>query len=146
MYTGSVCCLACARGEIEMPCRSPIVVLVTCSTNVIHSKTEILVLWCMKTDVEFLNNVGNVLKEICYPAGALIKVSAFELGDPTLNVLEIWGAEYQESNALLVDADDRSLLKQIATREKCPVSFVGHITNDGKVKSMICVISLLFLL
>jgi len=78
--------------------------------------------------------LGNVLKEICYPAGALIKVSAFELGDPTLSVLEIWGAEYQESNALLVHGDDRSVLSRIAAREKCPVSFVGLITNDGKVQ------------
>jgi len=78
-------------------------------------------------------DLGNVLKEICYPAGAQIQVSAFELADPTLSILEIWGAEYQESNALLVDSDDRMLLKQIASREKCPVSFVGLITNDGKV-------------
>jgi len=75
-----------------------------------------------------------VLKELCYPAGALIHVAAFELGDPTLSVLEIWGAEYQESNALLIHADNRSLLEQIAAREKCPVSFVGLITNDGKVR------------
>ena len=61
-------------------------------------------------------------------------MSAFELGDPTLSVLEIWGAEYQESNALLVHADDRSMLERIAAREKCPVSFVGCITNDGKVR------------
>jgi len=78
--------------------------------------------------------IGNVLKELCYPAGALIRVSAFELGDPTLSVLEIWGAEYQESNALLVHADDCSVLKQIAAREKCPVSFVGLINSDGKVQ------------
>jgi len=84
---------------------------------------------------------GNVLKEICYPAGAVIQASAFELGDPTLSVLEIWGAEYQESNALLVHASDRSLLKQIAAREKCPVSFVGQITNDGKVQY--CVVFIL---
>ena len=89
----------------------------------------------MKTnDRSFCNGLGNVLKEICYPAGALIKVSEFELGDPTLSVLEIWGAEYQESNALLVHSEDRSLLMQIATREKCPVSFVGLITDDGKVQ------------
>jgi len=79
-------------------------------------------------------NAGNVLKELCYPAGALIQVSAFELGDPTLSVLEIWGAEYQESNAILVHADDRSLLERIAAREKCRVSFVGLITSDGKVQ------------
>ena len=75
-----------------------------------------------------------MLKELCYPAGAVVRVSAFELGDPTLSVLEIWGAEYQESNALLVRADDHSRLRQIAAREKCPVSFVGLITSDGKVQ------------
>jgi len=74
-----------------------------------------------------------VLKEICYPAGAVIDVSAFELGDATLSVLEIWGAEYQESNALLVHKTDRAVVKQVAAREKCPVSFVGSITGDGKV-------------
>jgi len=92
----------------------------------------------VKTDNgSYFDYVGNVLKEICYPAGALINVSAFELGDPTLSILEIWGAEYQESNALLVHADHRSLLKQIAAREKCPVSFVGLITDDGKVPSAV---------
>jgi phosphoribosylformylglycinamidine synthase len=76
---------------------------------------------------------GNVLKELVYPAGAHINVSEFQLGDPTLSVLEIWGAEYQESNALLVKAEHRPRLKLIAEREKCPVSFVGSITGDGKV-------------
>ena len=80
---------------------------------------------------------GNVLKELCYPAGAMIRVSAFELGDPTLSVLEVWGAEYQESNALLVRADDRRRLEHIGEREKCPVSFVGLITGDGKVLSLL---------
>jgi len=92
----------------------------------------------------YFDDVGNVLKELCYPAGALINVSAFELGDPTLSVLEIWGAEYQESNALLVRADDRSLLKQMASREKCRVSFVGLITDDGKVQSACRICCFLF--
>jgi len=38
-----------------------------------------------------------VLKEICEPNGAIIHSDAFELGDPTINVLELWGAEYQVS-------------------------------------------------
>ena len=67
------------------------------------------------------------------PAGAVIHVSEFQLGDPTLSVMEIWGAEYQESNALLVRSEHRSLLQSVSAREKCPVSFVGKITGNGRV-------------
>ena len=76
---------------------------------------------------------GNVLKEISEPAGAVIQAGAFQLGDPTLSIMEIWGAEYQESNAFLANSDQHSLLQKISNREKCPVSFVGSITGDGKV-------------
>lgn len=55
-------------------------------------------------------------------------------GDPTLSVLELWGAEYQESNALLLRPADRSFLEKVCQREKCPVDFVGNITGDGKVR------------
>uniref|UniRef100_A0A671PA92 Phosphoribosylformylglycinamidine synthase n=1 Tax=Sinocyclocheilus anshuiensis TaxID=1608454 RepID=A0A671PA92_9TELE len=54
-------------------------------------------------------------------------------GDPTLSVLELWGAEYQESNALLLRPSDRSFLERVCQREKCPVDFVGKITGDGKI-------------
>ena len=37
----------------------------------------------------------NVVKEIIYPLGAKIDVRAVKVGDETLSVLEIWGAEYQ---------------------------------------------------
>lgn len=48
-------------------------------------------------------------------------------------MLELWGAEYQESNALLVHPPDRPFLAQVCRREKCPVDFVGEITGDGRV-------------
>lgn len=76
---------------------------------------------------------GNVLKELCEPCGAVIHAGAFHLGDPTLSVMEIWGAEYQESNAFLARSQDRQLLEDVACREKCPIAFVGKITGDGKV-------------
>ncbi|XP_068701529.1 phosphoribosylformylglycinamidine synthase-like [Montipora foliosa] len=76
---------------------------------------------------------GNVLKEISEPAGAIIHVKDFILGDPTISVLELWGAEYQESNALLVHEENRHVLQSICDREKVPVSFVGQITGDGKI-------------
>lgn len=47
-------------------------------------------------------------------------------------MLELWGAEYQESNALLLQPADRSFLERVCQREKCPVDFVGNITGDGK--------------
>ncbi|CAC5381852.1 PFAS [Mytilus coruscus] len=77
---------------------------------------------------------GNVLKEIVEPAGAIIKASQFQLGDPTISLLELWGAEYQESNAVLVRPEDKEVLRKIGERERCPVCFVGKITGDGKIK------------
>ncbi|XP_008405528.1 phosphoribosylformylglycinamidine synthase isoform X1 [Poecilia reticulata] len=76
---------------------------------------------------------GNVLKELSEPAGAVIHCSKFKKGDPTLSVLELWGAEYQESNALLLRPSDKSYLERVCQREKCPVDFVGLITGDGKI-------------
>ncbi|XP_067907410.1 phosphoribosylformylglycinamidine synthase isoform X2 [Heterodontus francisci] len=76
---------------------------------------------------------GNVLKELSEPAGATIYTSKFKVGDPTLSVLELWGAEYQESNALLMRSKDSEFLRAICDREKCPVDFVGKIRGDGKI-------------
>ncbi|XP_030655768.1 phosphoribosylformylglycinamidine synthase [Nomascus leucogenys] len=76
---------------------------------------------------------GNVLKELSDPAGAIIYTSRFQLGDPTLNALEIWGAEYQESNALLLRSPDRDFLTRVSARERCPACFVGTITGDRRI-------------
>ncbi|XP_030626914.1 phosphoribosylformylglycinamidine synthase isoform X2 [Chanos chanos] len=76
---------------------------------------------------------GNVLKELSEPTGAVIYTSKFKRGDPTLSVLELWGAEYQESNALLLRPSDREFLERVCQREKCPVDFVGRITGNGKI-------------
>ena len=38
---------------------------------------------------------GNVLKELVEGAGAVIRCDDFELGDPTISVRELWGAEFQ---------------------------------------------------
>lgn len=67
------------------------------------------------------------------PAGAVIRASDFQLGDPTISILELWGAEYQESNAILVKQEDKGIVGKICERERCPVCFVGTVTGDGKV-------------
>lgn len=90
--------------------------------------------------------LGNVLKEIVEPAGAIIYANKFELGDPTINALELWGAEYQENNAILCDEKDLDLLNKISLRERCPVLPVGIVTNNGKVNYTILYYNKLFLL
>ena len=60
---------------------------------------------------------GNVLKELVEDTsesgenaeggrggGGVIHASRFTLGDSSISAMEIWGAEYQESNAALVRA------------------------------------------
>lgn len=76
---------------------------------------------------------GNVLKEIVEPAGASYDIRKVYVGDNTLSVLEIWGSEYQENNALLIRPSDRELFEEIAKREKCPIRILGEVTGDGKV-------------
>lgn len=75
----------------------------------------------------------NVLKEIVHPAGARIEVRAIPVGDETLSVLEIWGAEYQEQDALLLRPDHEALFRELCGRENVPVAFVGRITGDGHI-------------
>lgn len=76
---------------------------------------------------------GNVLKELVEPVGGIIYATKFELGDPTINTLELWGAEYQENNALLCKKKDLELLVAICRRERCPINVVGEVTGTGRV-------------
>jgi phosphoribosylformylglycinamidine synthase len=76
---------------------------------------------------------GNVLKEIVDPMGAKFSLRSLPVGDPTLSVLEIWGAEYQENNAFLVKASDVETVVALGKRENCPVTPVGVVTGDGRV-------------
>jgi phosphoribosylformylglycinamidine synthase len=75
----------------------------------------------------------NVVKEIVYPAGAKIEVRKIQSGDATLSVLELWGAEYQEQNALLIRPESALLFEEICRREKVPCAFIGQITGDGRI-------------
>ncbi|KAK9744912.1 Formylglycinamide ribonucleotide amidotransferase N-terminal [Popillia japonica] len=96
---------------------------------------------------------GEQIKSGVEPAGGVIYANRFDLGDPTINALELWGAEYQESNALLCKKDalelwgaeyqesnallckkeDTNLLREICKRERCPINCVGEVTGNGRV-------------
>jgi phosphoribosylformylglycinamidine synthase len=75
----------------------------------------------------------NVVKEIIHPAGAKIDIRRIILGDNTLSVLEIWGAEYQEQDALLIHSSETGMFKGLCEREKVPVAVIGEITDDGYI-------------
>ena len=75
----------------------------------------------------------NVVKEIVHPAGAKIEIRKIQLGDETLSVLEIWGAEYQEQVALLLRPEHARLFENLCIRERVPVAFIGTVTGDGHI-------------
>ncbi len=75
----------------------------------------------------------NVLKEIVEPEGAVIEIRDILVADQTLSVLEIWGAEYQENDALLIEEKDRDLFGSLCEREQAPWSVVGRVTGDGRI-------------
>jgi phosphoribosylformylglycinamidine synthase len=75
----------------------------------------------------------NVLKEIVDPAGARIEVRDIPVGDDTLSALEIWGAEYQEQDALLLRPEHADLFMGLCERENVSAACVGTVTGDGKI-------------
>nr|ABW87767.1 phosphoribosylformylglycinamidine synthase [Arabidopsis thaliana] len=74
----------------------------------------------------------NVVKEIIYPQGAEIDIRAVVVGDHTMSVLEIWGAEYQEQDAILVKAESREILQSICKRERLSMAVIGTINGGGR--------------
>ncbi|RZC92248.1 hypothetical protein C5167_026880 [Papaver somniferum] len=75
----------------------------------------------------------NVVKEIIYPKGAEIDIRAIVVGDHTMSVLEIWGAEYQEQDAILVKPESRDLLQSVCERERVSMAVLGTISGEGRV-------------
>ena len=74
---------------------------------------------------------GNVLKEISAPNGAEIDIRKLVVGDPTMSVKELWGAEFQENDAMLIREKDREFIEAVGRRENVPVMVMGKITDSG---------------
>lgn len=75
----------------------------------------------------------NVLTEIVEPAGGRIEIRNINIGDMTLSVLEIWSAEYQERDAMLIYADRLEEFVDICNRERVLYENLGEISGDGKI-------------
>ncbi|GAI68360.1 unnamed protein product, partial [marine sediment metagenome] len=71
----------------------------------------------------------NVLTELVEPAGGRIEIRNIQVGDKTMSVLEIWGAEYQERNAFLIKGEHLKGFQAICKREKVNCEVLGEITG-----------------
>jgi len=75
---------------------------------------------------------ANVLKELVEKSGGTIDIRKIKVGDPTMSVLEIWVAEYQERNGLLIREERIDEFISICEREKVNCEVLGFATTDGK--------------
>ncbi|TKY56771.1 phosphoribosylformylglycinamidine synthase [Spatholobus suberectus] len=78
----------------------------------------------------------NVVKEIIDPKGAKIDVRAIVVGDQTMSVLQIWGAEYQEQVANCWPLTD-SLSDVAVTPQTCAdVTGSVYATRKQSIKGL----------
>lgn len=75
---------------------------------------------------------ANVLKELVEKAGGRIELRRIKVGDPTLSVLKIWIAEYQERCGLLINPERIGEFEAICEREKVTCERLGEVTGDGR--------------
>jgi phosphoribosylformylglycinamidine synthase len=75
---------------------------------------------------------ANVLKELVEKAGGKIELRHIKLGDPTLSVLKIWIAEYQERCGFLIPPERIGEFESICEREKVNCEILGEVTGDGR--------------
>jgi phosphoribosylformylglycinamidine synthase len=75
---------------------------------------------------------GNVLKELVEKSGGRIDIRKIRVGDPTMSVLEIYVAEYQERNGLLVRPESLTEFAEICRREKSSYEDLGEVTGDKR--------------
>ena len=88
-----------------------------------------------KTLIDVIHDQGaggpaNVLKELVEHSGGRIEIRNIRVGDPTMSVLEIYVAEYQERNGFLISPEHIDRFKNICAREKVACEVLGEVTGD----------------
>ncbi|MBA3013633.1 MAG: phosphoribosylformylglycinamidine synthase [Proteobacteria bacterium] len=73
---------------------------------------------------------GNVLKELVEKSGGRIGIRKIKAGDPTMSVLELYVAEYQERNGFLISPENLTAFLAICEREKVNCEVLGEVTGD----------------
>lgn len=73
---------------------------------------------------------ANVLKELVEKTGGRINIRNIRVGDPTMSVVEIYVAEYQERNGFLIRPENIERFEEICKREKVGCEVLGEVTGD----------------
>ena len=73
---------------------------------------------------------ANVLKELVEESGGRVEIRNIRVGDPTMSVLEIYVAEYQERAGFLISPENIDSFKKICEREKVHCEVLGEVTSD----------------
>ena len=73
---------------------------------------------------------ANVLKELVEKSGGRVEIRNIRVGDPTMSVLEIYVAEYQERNGFLIKPENIEQFRAICAREKVGCEVLGEVTGD----------------
>jgi len=90
-----------------------------------------------KTLIDVMHDQGaggpaNVMKELVENSGGRVEIRNIRVGDPTMSVLEIYVAEYQERCGLLIRPENIEEFKSICAREKVGCEVLGEVTGDLK--------------
>ncbi|GAB6193869.1 phosphoribosylformylglycinamidine synthase [Desulfocastanea catecholica] len=88
-----------------------------------------------KTLIDVIHDQGaggpaNVLKELVEKSGGRVEVRNIRVGDPTMSVLEIYVAEYQERCGFLIRPENIEKFQAICLREKVNCEVLGEVTGD----------------
>ena len=73
---------------------------------------------------------ANVLKELVEKSGGRVEIRNIRVGDPTMSVLEIYVAEYQERTGFLIRPENIAQFQAICRREKVNCEVLGEVTGD----------------
>jgi phosphoribosylformylglycinamidine synthase len=88
-----------------------------------------------KTLIDVIHDQGaggpaNVLKELVEDSGGRVEIRNIRVGDPTMSVLEIYVAEYQERTGYLIRPENIEKFQRICEREKVGCEVLGEVTGD----------------
>ncbi len=76
---------------------------------------------------------SNVLTELMEPIGGYVDIRKITVGDPTMSVLELWVAEFQEGFGLLIEPRSLARFRALCARERVHCEILGEVTGDGNV-------------
>ncbi len=76
----------------------------------------------------------NAVTEAIEKTGGVIDIRKITTGDPSMSAVQLWGAEYQERNTIVIPEHFVSLVQELCKREGCYCDVLGTADNSGEIK------------